>query len=47
MTYICSLAWPDPFRTGAYQLEIISAALQGSGIVNRPKVILALCVMIV
>ena len=25
--YITSLAWPDPLRTGAYQLEIISAAL--------------------
>ena len=23
-----SLAWPDPFRPGAYRLEIISAGLQ-------------------
>ena len=29
-----SLAWPDPFRATAYRLEIISAALQGSGIVH-------------
>ena len=29
-----SLAWPDPFRAAAYRLEIISAALQGSGIVH-------------
>jgi len=32
-----SLAWPDPFRAGAYRLEIISAALQGSGMVHRLK----------
>ena len=30
-----SLAWPDPFRTAAYRSEIISAALQGSGIVRE------------
>ena len=42
--YDTSLAWPDPLHTGAYQLlEIISAMLQESGIVHRPKVILALC----
>ena len=29
-----SLAWPDPFRPGAYQLEIISAGLQGSGTIS-------------
>ena len=29
-----SLAWPDLFRAAAYRLEIISAALQGSGIVH-------------
>ena len=29
-----SLAWPDPFRAAAYRLEIISAALQRSGIVH-------------
>ena len=33
-----SLAWPDPFRAGTYWLEIISAVLQGSGIVNRHKI---------
>ena len=32
-----SLAWPDPFRAAAYRLEIISAALQGSGIVHGLK----------
>jgi len=32
-----SLTWPDPFRAAAYQLEIISAALQGSGIVHALK----------
>ena len=26
--WVCSLALPDPLRTGAYRLEIISAALQ-------------------
>ena len=30
-----SLVWPDPFRAAAYRLEIISAALQGSGIVHE------------
>ena len=29
-----TLAWPDPLRTGAYRLEIISAALRGSGILH-------------
>ena len=33
----CSLALPDPLRTGAYRLEIISAALRGSGTIHRPK----------
>ena len=32
-----SLALPDPLRTGAYRLEIISAALRGSGTIHRPK----------
>ena len=32
-----SLAWPDPFRPGAYRLEIISAGLQGSGTVHSIK----------
>ena len=32
---IPSLAWPDPLRTGAYRLEIISAVLQGSGILHK------------
>ena len=32
-----SLAWPDPFRAAAYRLEIISAALQGSGVVHEHK----------
>ena len=32
-----SLTWPDPFRPGAYRLEIISAGLQGSRIVYRVK----------
>jgi len=32
-----SLAWPDPFCAAAYRLEIISAALQGSGIVHESK----------
>jgi len=32
-----SLAWPDPFRTATYRLEIISTALQGSGIVHESK----------
>ena len=35
--YLRSLAWPDPFRPGAYQLEIISAVLQGSGTVHSIK----------
>ena len=29
--------WPNPFHPGAYQLEIISAGLQGSGTVHRAK----------
>jgi len=33
-----SLAWPDPFRAAAYRLEIISAALLGSGIVHDHKI---------
>ena len=33
-----SLAWPDPFRAAAYRLEIISAALQGSGIVREHEI---------
>ena len=33
-----SLAWPDPLRTGAYQLEIISAALRGSGILHSIQI---------
>ena len=33
-----SLAWPDPFRAAAYRLEIISAALQGSGIVHEQEI---------
>ena len=32
-----SLAWPDPFRPGAYRLEIISAGLLGSGTVHSIK----------
>ena len=32
-----SLVWPDPLCTGTYQLEIISAALQGSGTVHSTK----------
>ena len=32
-----SLALPDPLRTDAYRLEIISAALRGSGTIHRPK----------
>ena len=34
---LTSLAWPDPFRAAAYRLEIISAALQGSEVVNEHK----------
>ena len=34
---LLSLAWPNPFCTDAYQLEIISTTLKGSGIVHRPK----------
>ena len=33
-----SLAWPDSLRTGAYRLEIISAALRESGIVNSTQI---------
>ena len=33
-----SLAWPDPLRTGAYRLEIISAALRGSGILHSIQI---------
>ena len=29
--------WPDPLRAGAYQLEIISTVLQGSGMVHGIK----------
>ena len=36
-----SLALPDPLRTGAYRLEIISAVLQGSGTVHSTKSIRA------
>ena len=32
-----SLALPDPLRTGAYRLEIISAVLRGSGTVHSTK----------
>jgi len=32
-----SLAWPDPFSAAAYRLEIIRAALQGSGVVHDFK----------
>jgi len=32
-----SPVWPDPFCAAAYQLEIISTALQGSGIVHVHK----------
>ena len=32
-----SFAWPDPFRAAAYRLEIISSALQRSGIVRDFK----------
>ena len=32
-----SLAWPDPFCAAAYRLEIISGALQGSGVVRERK----------
>ena len=32
-----SLTLPDPLRTGAYLLEIISVALRGSGTIHRPK----------
>ena len=34
---ITSLALPDPLLTGAYRLEIISAALRGSGTIHSPK----------
>ena len=34
---IFSLALPDPLRTGAYRLEIISAVLRGSGTVHSTK----------
>jgi len=37
MIMVPSLAWPDPFCAAAYRLEIISAALQGSGIVHESK----------
>ena len=33
-----SLAWPDPFRAAAYRSEIISAELQGSGIVREHEI---------
>ena len=33
-----SLAWPDPFRAAAYRSEIISATLQGSGIVREHEI---------
>ena len=33
-----SLAWPDHFRAAAYRLEIISAALQKSGIVHEHEI---------
>ena len=32
-----SLAWPDRFCVAAYRLEIISGALQGSGLVRDLK----------
>ena len=35
--FVVSLAWPDPFRPGAYRLEIISTGLQGSGTVHSIK----------
>ena len=35
--FVSSLAWPDPLRTGAYRLEIISAVLRGSGTVHGTK----------
>ena len=35
-----SLALPDPLRTGAYRLEIISAALRGSGTIHSPDSLL-------
>ena len=34
---LTSLTWPDPFRATAYRLEIISAPLQGSGVVHVSK----------
>ena len=37
MQPLISLTLPDPLRTGAYLLEIISVALQGSGTIHRPK----------
>ena len=37
MIHQVSLALPNGFRVGAYRLEIISAALQRSRIVNRPE----------
>ena len=34
---ITNLTWPGPLHIGAYQLEIISAALRGSGTVHSTK----------
>jgi len=42
--FIC-LVWPDPFCAAAYQLEIISVALQGSGIVYDHQIFDTLLVM--
>ena len=33
--HLGSLALPDPLRTGAYRLEIISAVLRGSGTIDN------------
>ena len=35
--YKASLAFPDLLSAGAYRLETVSAALQVSGTVHRPK----------
>ena len=41
-----SLALPDPLRTGAYQLEIINVALQGSGTVHSHEMFDSLLVTV-
>ena len=37
MLLAISLAFPDPLHTGAYRLEIISAAPRGSGTIHSTK----------